>query len=292
MAQVVLLLSFDPALERELTSLLGEGSLLSVSSPAEVSETLCHLDGSPVLLMDTLCFSPADCPDIPTVICVGEDITPGYPLLERPVREKELRALLLAASSSRQDGGTSGDTPLPSPFDQFQRDAVHDIKNQLTTLQGNLILLEEDLEPEVMQDMTHAAEAALAHVEWLGLLAVKEDSTESVSLRTLLEELLPFFYRIRQRKCTFTLAPEAPDALVHTDPKHVLVLLLTLVHHLPGHVTRCRLDLKAQPPRITCHWEPETEQMICPESVSRRTATLGCQLTPSPHSWELTFPGR
>lgn len=290
MAPVVLLLSFDPALESELASLLEDGSLLNMSSPGDVADTVRHLDGSPVLLVDTLCFSPADCPEMSAVICVGEDITPGYPLLERPVREKELRALLQASSCSRQNDAASGGIPLPSPFARFQRDAVHDIKNQLTTLQGNLLLLEEDLEPAVMQDMTHAAEEALAHVEWLGLLAAEEGPTESISLKNLLEPLLPFFHRIRRRECMFTLAGEAPEVRVAADPRQLLALLLILVHHLPDQATQCKLNITAAPSRITCRWTSGPEQITFPESAAPRAVQLGCQLTSSPHVWELVFP--
>lgn len=288
--RVALLLTLDPGLEREVEKAWGEEVCISLSSESEIGPALDSLEHSGALfLVDTTCFPPPSGLDLP-VICIGEEAFAGFPLLERPLRSKELFALADALKGSQ---GASPELTgiLPSPFAEFQRDAIHDLNNQFTTLQGNLMLLEEEINDPGMKDMLEAAKKSQQLIQWLEWLGEGEFSAKRLCLDELLTNLLPFFHRLSDRKTIFSLTPGETPTFVQVDPQRILALLLVLVHHLPESSKNCTFLLHTQQrvSSLHCEWDVSSEQFTVPDIVTQWAGGLRLSLTLRNQSWELSF---
>lgn len=286
---LVLLLTLDPGLEREIEKALGTEAMLCLGSTDEVASTVGHLDTSFILVVDSSCYPPPPCPEADLIVCVGEEIVPGTILLERPVRGKELLSLLQGAGGLTTS--SSSDPVIPSPIAEFQRDAVHDLKNQLTTIQGNLMLLQEDMTDEGIDDMVEAAKKALNLSEWLGLLGDGDFGSQRIELNGLVRSLHYFFHRLRDRETTFELQNAADDVFIYNDPKKLLILLLLLVQHLPGHPRSCQLIVTSQPKgaQITASWTEAPFSKSLPDTLSGLASKMGGNLLYTDTSWTLEF---
>jgi signal transduction histidine kinase len=274
-----------------VTSCLPDFRILTVGSSDELASALQHLGESPVLLVDTDCFPLPEHPRDVTVICLGSAGAAGYPLLEKPLRAGELSALLQMRIPEPPAPYRDTASALHSVAARFQRDAVHDIKNQLTTVQGNLLLLTEEIENQVLQDMTDASERALELVDWLGQLVKDEPGNSSTDLVQLLNLLTPFFHRICERKTTFTLHSGSPPIETTAYPGTLLRLLLHLMDQLPGPPDTCQLEVVPHPDAaiIRCRWAPEAP-LIQEEHLDIMASTCGVRLEVLSSAWIISCP--
>lgn len=286
--QVALLLTLDPSLENEIEN-IWEGTLITLDSASGVRAALQSLDHRPLLLVDTGCFQPLEGEDADTV-CLGEEICPGFPLLERPVRRNELLSIAQLFSVGSVSSSPDSDDLLPSPFSEFQRDALHDMKNFFTTLQGNILLLKEEKPDPQVEDMLQAAEQAHQLMESLEWMGEGTFPSKIVDLVQMLTELLPFFHRLRRRETSFTLEAEADNVELLTNPKKLFALLLSLVHAIPDHPETACLKLSGAHQNVTlsCSWPGSDQSPPLPDRVSTWSKTLGFTLERSDHSWTLT----
>lgn len=288
--QVLLLLTIDPGLEREVEVTLEELSCIPVGSLEEATSMAKQFDPSPVLLVDTTTFPPPQDSAFKAVLCVGEEICPGFPLVERPLRPKEVQALLKLSTRSISDRNSGGSTALlPSPYGEFQRDAVHDLKNQLTTILGNLMLFQEEIDGQGIEDMTLASNKALQLTEWLEVFGSGDFSTQDIDLHELIQDLLPFFHRLVDRKVTFTLHDEKPSCVLHADLRSLLALILNLVQAIPREQQTCLFSLPSTEKgvRVVCSWDKTEQEMTCPEGLKPLAATCNVKMNISSSSWEL-----
>jgi hypothetical protein len=287
--QVLLLLTLDPGLEREIEKAWEDATLIPLDSPESVLASLSTLESRPIVLVDTTCFPVPEKMDA-DIICLGEEVFPGLPLLERPVRAKELRSLASMMAISTGSGTSSLDGILPSPFAEFQRDAIHDLNNQFTTLQGNLMLLQEEMKDPALDDMADAATKALELIHWLEWLGDGEFASERIDPLSFITALAPLFFRLRQRKTVFEVNASDPAPLpLHVNPQKLLALLLVLVHRIPGEPEQCTVQITEsdRKPSIRCSWPDHSEELLLPDIVTSWCTGLRARLTTSSASWQL-----
>lgn len=288
---VALLLTLDPGLERELDELWPGDVLLTLDSEEAVRRAVETLEDDGVLLVDTSCFPPPEVPGF-LPICISGDPAAGLPFLERPLRRQELLSWISFLEHGPARKASGGPSPiLPSPFAEFQRDTVHDLNNQLTTLQGNLILLQEENNDPALEDMAVAAQHAIRLLQWMEWLGAGEFPAAHFHVPEFLTQLLPLFDRLKNRHTEFTLQSTSPEIFLTLDPQKFLSLLLVLTHAVPGPPRNCSfaLDQTGNSVRLNCSWTGQTSLPELPGSVERWTQALRATLDQGPGSWTLMF---
>lgn len=285
---ILLILTLDPTLEPEVESCLDGELVLAVDSLEAVRAARANLDARPVLLVDTQSFQPPASVDA-DVICIGAHALEGVPLLERPLRKGEMVSWI----STLSKGAASHDAShqlLPSPFSEFQRDAVHDLNNQFTTLQGNLMLLADESDDPAFNDMTAATAKAIQIVSWMEWLGAGEFTAKLFDLQNLLHDFAPMFFRLRGRTTTFDVLPSGEDVSVRKDPQRLLALLIVLIDALPGKPERCNLSCGSQDgvPFLRCSCEGSVEPPLeLPEKAHPWVSALNARLDLQPNLWTL-----
>lgn len=284
--RVALLLTLDPGLEREIEKAWSGEILLTLDSVEAVSAALQTLETRPLLIVDSSCFPPPRTQEA-DILCIGEEIFPGFPLLERPVRASELQSIAECVFAGAAGTAPSLTGVLPSPFSEFQRDTIHDLNNQFTTLQGNLLLLREDFKDPALDDMATASAKALKLIQWLEWLGEGKFSSVPFELSSFLMDLAPLLFRLRNRTTPFTVIPSASPVYFQANPQHLLALLLVLTRQIPGTPTECILEcsVPSDPVSITCSWPCTGEEMTLPEIVSFWASSLSMTLSITDHSW-------
>lgn len=288
---ILLILSLDPSLEREVETCLEDALVLSLESPDAVQSARSTLDHRPVLFVDTDSFQPPTGLDA-DICCIGSAGPAGLPLLERPLREMELRSMIAFLS---QEGGSASPAShqlLPSPFAEFQRDAVHDLNNQFTTLQGNLMLLCDESDDPSLADLSVATQKAIQIVQWMEWLGAGEFSAQTFDLHALLVDFAPMFFRLRGRTTRFEVVSTDAGLSMRKDPQRLIALLIVLIDALPGSPEICELSSGTLEGSLYLRCSskgPAPEVLETPERAEPWLAALSAELIHEPGQWTLLF---
>lgn len=197
---ICLLLSKDASLQSEIESGLSlldpSPTLLSLDHDRDLIGVLDSLSDVKLLLVDRRYFTLPTRTDLPVVVLDHESSPPiphPCPCILLPFRSAELTSLVQYFLNNGQEGKTvRGWNPL-SFFLRVQREILHDLNNQQTTIQGHLPLLTDTCrgeEKEILTDIQRAAEHAaglLKKLEAMNPDAAYEAGTLSVTpfLKTL-----------------------------------------------------------------------------------------------------------
>ena len=286
---IILILTSDPSLEPEVEACLDGELTLAVDSLEGIEAARANFDSRPILLVDTTSFAPTTRIDA-DLLCVGGSAPDGIPLLERPLRKRELSSWITCLSQ----GGSTHDSAhqlLPSPFAEFQRDAVHDLNNQFTTLQGNLMLMADESDDPALEDMTHATAKAIQIVEWLEWMGAGEFSAQAFDLQKLIDDFAPMFFRLRGRT-VFEAAPSGQELFVRKDPQRLLALLIVMVDAMPGQPQSCTLSCGTLGEKAFIRCEdtgPSTPPLELPEITNTWLSALNAEVDLQPQQWTLSF---
>lgn len=163
-----LLLSTDTQLQTELEILLESASpaipLVRAANREELSVYEASLQDIDAVLVDTDTFDPPDTCGLPLVLLgTPDNRNPPVPCLPKPL-PADTPARLQSMLPDITPGASANPARLPDPalMVRLLRELVHDINNQLTTLRGNLPLINPP-DPEdraAVSDMIHATDHA------------------------------------------------------------------------------------------------------------------------------------
>jgi hypothetical protein len=271
----ILLLSRDPGLEQELQSvlnLLQEPPLLLCCADLESLRAATQtLDDIRLIAVDFPCFAPPVDLPFPRLCLCSPDVPPPQeePALSRPLRVVDWQTcwhLLTPSAGSR----AAAEEALPPFACALLDEVLHDLNNQLTSLQGNLLCPVE----ETAADTDRSLERAAFLVALLQSLDPRNPSTPQPT------SLSDFFRDLHRMAAHLLEAPvEMPrnsPAAVRVAPAGLACLLLEICFRLRGVGQAWHWDLVSAPPQLLLRMQarPPTPLPPLPARLSEQAARL------------------
>lgn len=235
---ICLLLSKDATLpagiEGGLSLLSPSPTLLALDHDQDLDGVLKSLTDVKLLLVDLRHFAPpTDC-DIPMVVLDDESSPPipqPHPCILIPLRSAELSSLIQYLLNNGNGDGKFGEWNPLSFFLRVQREVLHDLNNQQTTIQGHLPLLADTCqgeEHEILKDIQGAAAHAARLIKRLE--AMNPDAPcelNTIPLPPFLKTLSGISRRVLGRSVQVDVQYPEDDTAITADEALLSLCLLT-----------------------------------------------------------------
>lgn len=217
---VYLLLSSDPSLQAELESSLGglqpKPTLIQSESWNGIRECIRSLRDVDALLVDADHFDiPGDYNGPILLLGGSEHLRRAHPGIDRPFFPESLS---FALEQLRLKPAETSDTASTASYQflcKFLQEVVHDLNNQMTTLRGNLPLLEE-LYPEESDTLSDIKQATDRSIQLLHHLEAVDPDMLPVSNQRPAGELFDDFIHFAKKMYPGTVS------FSFADPVHSL----------------------------------------------------------------------
>ncbi len=309
---LLILRTNDPLLADPIQSTVEEALpnlLFLVSGSSQQTFDLVQtLGGNVLVLFDRRLPAEALPPSVQAIDLLQAPAPPPYdrPALQLPPRPPEWSSLLrvLFEASGPDNMASQSQGRKCEAIARFQSGLAHDLNNRLTTLLGNLMLLEEILPAEerpLLDDMRLAAQSAEHLLAQLQAFSHRSPlPPHPFNLSRLLRDWQTSLARLCGPSCPFSLTLPDQDVLLHADEAAVEQILLNFAASAAPDCRSLHLALRVGPNGPVLHFSsptsslPSLDETLLPGLATTRQLLAQASITlhTETHFWELQFPAQ